>query len=47
MSTDKRCRKGFTCGVGFELGALACRKLCLCRDFLPFGAVAPPASCAP
>jgi hypothetical protein len=42
---DRRCRKGFSCGVAFEVGQLCCKKLCLCRDFLPPGVLTPPASC--
>jgi len=30
---DKRCRKGFTCAAVFPVGKLACKKVCLCRDF--------------
>jgi hypothetical protein len=45
--TDKRCKKGFTCGVAFEVGEYCCKKLCLCRDFLPPGALQAPASCSP
>jgi hypothetical protein len=44
-ATDKRCRKGFTCGVAFEVGQLCCKKLCVCRDFLPSGVLQTPASC--
>jgi hypothetical protein len=44
-STDLRCRKGFTCGVAFEVGQLCCMKLCLCRDFLPSGVLQTPAGC--
>lgn len=33
--TDKRCVQGFTCMVPFETGSLCCKKLCVCRDFLP------------
>lgn len=44
---DKRCRTGFTCGVAFEVGPLCCKKLCLCRDFLPVGAPPLPRSCDP
>ncbi|MBN2576380.1 MAG: hypothetical protein JXP73_17595 [Deltaproteobacteria bacterium] len=30
---DKRCRKGFSCALVFPTGKLACKKICLCRDF--------------
>jgi hypothetical protein len=43
---DTRCTKSFVCGIAFELGPYACKKLCLCRDFLPPGSLKPPASCA-
>jgi hypothetical protein len=39
---DKRCQKGFTCGVAFVKGKICCQKLCLCKDFLgPQGAPMP------
>jgi hypothetical protein len=31
---DKRCTKGYACGVAFVVGPLCCKKLCLCKDFL-------------
>jgi hypothetical protein len=31
---DKRCSKGFTCGIAFVKGKICCQKLCLCKDFL-------------
>jgi hypothetical protein len=45
-AADKRCRRGFTCQVAFEVGPLACQKLCVCRDSVGFGAATVPASCA-
>jgi hypothetical protein len=30
-----RCKSGFVCGVGFEVGPLCCKKICLCKDFIP------------
>jgi hypothetical protein len=42
---DKRCTSGFVCGVAAEVGTLACKKLCLCRDFFPPGPLPIPASC--
>jgi hypothetical protein len=33
-SLDKRCTKGYACGVAFVVGPLCCKKLCLCKDFL-------------
>jgi len=39
---DKRCSKGFTCGIPFVKGRICCQKLCLCKDFLgPAGAPVP------
>lgn len=46
---DKRCTGGFSCSVPFEVGPLACQKMCVCRDFLPKdskAATAIPASCS-
>lgn len=42
---DKRCSKGFVCGVAFEVGPLCCKKLCLCKDFLPTGTMPMPKTC--
>jgi hypothetical protein len=43
---DRRCKGGFVCGVGFEVGPLCCKKICLCRDFLTqSGGLQTPASC--
>jgi hypothetical protein len=42
---DKRCGKGFVCGVAFEVGPLCCKKLCLCKDFLPAGTMTTPKTC--
>jgi hypothetical protein len=43
---DRRCKSGFVCGVGFEVGPLCCKKLCLCRDFIAqMGGLQTPASC--
>lgn len=39
---DTRCSKGFACGIPYEVGPLACKKLCVCKDFLgPAGATTP------
>jgi len=39
---DKRCIKGFTCGIPFVKGRICCQKLCICKDFLgPQGAPTP------
>jgi hypothetical protein len=42
---DFRCKSGFVCGVGFEVGNLCCKKICLCKDFTPAGGVVDPPSC--
>jgi hypothetical protein len=42
---DRRCKGGFVCGVGFEVGPLCCKKICLCKDFIPAGGIPPAASC--
>jgi hypothetical protein len=42
---DKRCQGGFVCGVGFEVGPLCCKKICLCKDFIPTTGVPTPSSC--
>lgn len=42
---DKRCTKGFVCGIPFVRGPLCCQKLCLCRDFLLGGAATTPIAC--
>lgn len=31
---DKRCKGGFTCGIAQVVCPLACKKVCICRDFL-------------
>jgi len=33
-TSDKRCKGSFTCRVATNLGGYACRKLCLCSDFI-------------
>jgi len=42
---DKRCTSGFVCGVGFEVGPLCCKKICLCKDFIPATGLPAAASC--
>jgi hypothetical protein len=42
---DRRCKGGFVCGVAFEVGPLCCKKICLCKDFIPSTGVPSPASC--
>lgn len=34
---DKRCTQGYACMVPVETGSLVCKKLCVCKDFLPIG----------
>jgi hypothetical protein len=42
---DKRCQSGFACGIPFEVGPLCCKKLCMCKDFLPPSGVVTPSAC--
>lgn len=47
---DKRCRRGFKCRrllPGLSTNPLACKRLCVCEDFLPTGdtGVGNPAGC--
>jgi len=42
---DKRCKTGFVCGIGFEVGPLCCKKICLCKDFIPKTGLPPASSC--
>jgi hypothetical protein len=42
---DRRCQGGFVCGVAFEVGPLCCKKLCLCKDFIPKEGLPPATSC--
>lgn len=31
---DRRCTKGFSCGILYVKGKLCCQKVCTCKDFL-------------
>jgi hypothetical protein len=45
-----KCTTRFVCAVPFEVGPLACQRLCVCNDFLGLLAATPalaPASCGP
>jgi hypothetical protein len=42
---DRRCKGGFVCGVGFEVGPLCCKKICVCKDFVPATGLPPPVTC--
>ena len=42
---DRRCESGFVCGVAVETTPFACKKLCLCKDFLDDGIAIDPSSC--
>jgi hypothetical protein len=42
--TNTRCTLGYTCTVAFTVGSLACKKLCVCKDFLA-GPVGIPSDC--
>lgn len=44
---DRRCVRGFACGVAFVVGPLCCQKMCICKDFLAESGVTIPASCQP
>jgi hypothetical protein len=37
VAGDKRCQGGFVCGVAAVIGEFCCKKLCICKDFLPSG----------
>jgi hypothetical protein len=39
---DFRCESGFTCGVATVTGSFCCKKVCICRDFLPGGVATAP-----
>lgn len=46
--TDFRCGSGYACGVAFVVGALCCKKVCLCKDFLlPGTGLTTPPTCDP
>jgi hypothetical protein len=42
---DRRCKKGFTCAIPYDVGALCCTKLCLCRDFVSNAGPIVPEAC--
>jgi hypothetical protein len=46
---DKRCVKGYACGVATEVGAFCCKKLCICLDFVdaPGGQLPDHPACQP
>jgi hypothetical protein len=44
---DTRCQSGFTCAVPFDVGPLCCKKMCVCKDFLPVTGAQTPAACDP
>ena len=45
--SDGRCENGFACMWPTAVGAFACQKLCVCRDFVgePTGGFTKPAAC--
>jgi hypothetical protein len=45
--SDRRCENGFACMWPTAVGAFACQKLCVCRDFVgePVGGFKKPAAC--
>jgi len=48
---DRRCKKGFACGVATEVGEFCCRRLCICLDFVDTSVngvhLPTPAACLP
>jgi len=44
-ATDKRCTTGFACAIPFSLPPLGCKKLCVCKDFLPKDGLPTPVAC--
>lgn len=42
---DKRCRQGWVCGISYVTGPLKCKRLCMCKDFLPKEGAKDPPSC--
>ncbi len=42
---ESPCQTGFTCAVPVVAGPFCCRKLCVCKDYLPEGGIEEPASC--
>lgn len=46
---DKRCKKGYACGVASEVGAFCCKKMCICLDFVdaPGGQLPDHPACQP
>jgi hypothetical protein len=45
VATDKRCTTGFACAIPFSLPPLGCKKLCVCKDFLPKEGLPTPVAC--
>jgi hypothetical protein len=39
------CKTGFVCAVAFEVGPLCCKKVCMCKDFIPKEGLPTPTSC--
>lgn len=45
---DKRCTKGYACGVATEVGEFCCKKVCICLDFVdPSTLASTPPACMP
>jgi len=46
-ASDRRCRGGFVCAWPTLVGAFACKKLCVCTDFVsvPPGGIKKPSAC--
>jgi hypothetical protein len=41
----ERCQTGYTCGIPYTKGHLACQPLCVCKDLLPSGTPQVPREC--
>jgi hypothetical protein len=42
---DQRCASGFACSIPFVVSPLACKKLCICKDFLGADDLTTPLAC--
>jgi len=43
--TKMYCKEGFACAVATQAGPFCCKKLCMCKDFIPKEGLPTPASC--
>lgn len=44
-ANDTRCKTGFICGIPISLGPICCKKLCVCKDFVPSTGLGIPPAC--